>query len=212
MTDTNSSARLSRRAFLGGAAAGGLTLAAGRLPAVAAAAAPSSARALRPDLAADVRREFLGTYRSYLRIAGDHDEMHPVSRTASDFFAQGHPVRLTTIESLDTLYLMEADEEVAEGVRFVVGELSFDIDARFQVFETIIRVVGGLLSGFHATHDRACSPRRATSPIGCCPPSPSRRRGCPTASSTSTAGTSAATSTCSPRSAPASRSSATSAG
>jgi mannosyl-oligosaccharide alpha-1,2-mannosidase len=62
-------------------------------------------------------------------------------------------VRLTTIESLDTLYLMEADEEVADGVRFVVDELSFDIDARFQVFETIIRVVGGLLSGFHATHD-----------------------------------------------------------
>ena len=75
----------------------------------------------------------------------------PVSRTGSDFFASGHPVRLTVIESLDTLYLMEADEELNDGVDFVVNDLSFDINANFQVFEAIIRVVGGLLSGYHAS-------------------------------------------------------------
>jgi hypothetical protein len=140
------SANLSRRAFLGGAAgtAAGLVLVRPGL----AAAAPA---ALRPDLAEDCRNEFLATYHSYLTYAGDRDELHPLSLTGSDFFASGHPVRLTLIESLDTLYVMEADDEFNAGIDFVVNDLDFDINASFQVFETIIRVVGGLLSGYHAS-------------------------------------------------------------
>ncbi len=139
--------KISRRAFIGSAAAGAAALAFAPGPAALA----STTKPLRPDLAEDCRNEFLATYHSYLAIAGDRDELHPVSRTGSDFFASGHPVRLTLIESLDTLYLMEADEELNDGVDFVVNDLSFDIDANFQVFEAIIRVVGGLLSGYHAS-------------------------------------------------------------
>jgi hypothetical protein len=139
--------KISRRAFIGSAAAGAAALACAPGPAALA----STTKPLRPDLAEDCRNEFLATYHSYLAIAGDRDELHPVSQTGSDFFASGHPVRLTLIESLDTLYLMEADEELNDGVDFVVNDLSFDIDANFQVFEAIIRVVGGLLSGYHAS-------------------------------------------------------------
>jgi glycosyl hydrolase family 47 len=95
-------ANLSRRAFLGSAAAGAAALAFTR-PATASAA---PATALRPDLAEDCRNEFLATYHSYLTYAGDRDELHPISRTGSDFFASGHPVRLTLIEALDTLYVI----------------------------------------------------------------------------------------------------------
>jgi mannosyl-oligosaccharide alpha-1,2-mannosidase len=108
--------------------------------------------ALHPDLAEDVRQEFLHTYQSYLRLAGAHDELLPVSGTGKDFFAKGHPVQLTRIESLGTLYVMGFDPELKAAVDSVANQ-SFDIDANFQVFETIIRVVGGLLSGYHATHD-----------------------------------------------------------
>jgi mannosyl-oligosaccharide alpha-1,2-mannosidase len=142
-------AKLSRRSFIGGAAASAAALAFAQ-PAIAGAAPP---KALRPDLAADCRNEFLATYHSYLSIAGDRDELHPISRTGSDFFASGHPIRLTLIEALDTLYVMEADDELHDGVDFVVNDLSFDIDASFQVFEAIIRVVGGLLSGYHASRN-----------------------------------------------------------
>ena len=140
-------AKLSRRAFLGGATASAAALAFAH-PSNAL-AAPS--KGLRPDLAEDCRKEFLATYHSYLSIAGDRDELHPLSQTGSDFFAAGHPIRLTAIESLDTLYLMGADDELHDAVDFVVNDLSFDINANFQVFEAIIRVVGGLLSGYHAS-------------------------------------------------------------
>ena len=48
--------QLSRRAFLGSAAAGGLALAAGRVPTALA----SSPRPLRPDLAEDCRKHIQG--------------------------------------------------------------------------------------------------------------------------------------------------------
>jgi hypothetical protein len=116
-------------------------------------ASAAPAKGLRPDLAEDCRNEFFATYHSYLTYAGDHDELHPVSRTGSDFFAAGHPVRLTVIESLGTLYVMEADDEFHDGIDFVVNDLSFDIDANFQVFETIIRLEGGLLSAYYASRN-----------------------------------------------------------
>lgn len=108
--------------------------------------------ALRPELAADVRAEFLRSYLAYLEFAGDHDEIKPLSGTGSDFFAEGHPVGLARIESLGTLYVMELDAELADAIDYL-AKVDFDIDADFQVFEAIIRVVGGLLSGHHATQD-----------------------------------------------------------
>jgi Glycosyl hydrolase family 47 len=141
---------LSRRAFLGGLAAGGSALAVGRLP--TAIAAPAG---LRPRLAEDVRAEFLRTYEAYLELAFPHDELRPLSGDGSDFFVQGHPFLLSTVESLDTLYVMEADRELRHGVAECRRLLDFDVDAYVQVFEVVIRLVGGLLSGYLATGDPA---------------------------------------------------------
>jgi hypothetical protein len=139
---------LTRRTFLGGMAAGGVALASGRLP--VALAAPGAAR---PALAEDVRAEFLHTYRSYLDLAFPHDELLPVSGGFHDFFVTGHPFLLSTVESLDTLYLMEADALLADAVRECGSRLDFDVDAPVQVFEVMIRMVGGLLSGYLATRE-----------------------------------------------------------
>jgi Glycosyl hydrolase family 47 len=139
---------VSRRAFLGGMAAGGAALAAGGVPsAIAAPAGP------HPGLAEDVRAEFLRTYEAYLELAFPHDELLPLSAGGKDFFVEGHPFLLSTVESLDTLYLMEADRELRHGVRECRRHLDFDVDADVQVFEVVIRLVGGLLSGHLATGD-----------------------------------------------------------
>jgi hypothetical protein len=141
---------VSRRAFLGGLAAGGTALAAGQLPiAIAAPAGPKS------RLAEDVRAEFLRTYEAYLELAFPHDELRPVSGTGSDFFVPGHPFLLSTVESLDTLYVMEADRELRHAVQECRRRLVFNVDAYVQVFEVVIRLVGGLLSGYLATGEHA---------------------------------------------------------
>jgi len=132
-------------------------LAAGGLAAVGGFNSPAGAAGLaRPpaNAATQIRNEFLHAWNGYKQFAWGHDEVHPVSGTFSEFFVPGHPIGLSIIEALDTLYVMELDAELAAGVAWIKQNVNFDIDGQFHVFEAIIRVVGGLLAGFLATGDQ----------------------------------------------------------
>jgi mannosyl-oligosaccharide alpha-1,2-mannosidase len=159
---------LNRRTLLRAAAATGALTAGGLLAGPAASAAPAAGPAAGtapgggtarrpPDrvIAADVRREFQHAWDAYRRLAWGRDELLPLAGVGSDFFADGVSVGLTIVEALDTLFLMGLDDDLADGVRWCERHLDFDIDADFQVFEAIIRMVGGLLSGYHATGRRS---------------------------------------------------------
>ncbi|MFE0631945.1 glycoside hydrolase family 47 protein [Streptomyces sp. NPDC058864] len=98
---------------------------------------------------------FRRAWDSYRRLAWGRDELRPLSGRGADFFSPGHTFGLTIVEALDTLYLMELDEELAAAVQWVKNELALDQDVFVQVFESIIRLVGGLLSGHLATGDPA---------------------------------------------------------
>jgi Glycosyl hydrolase family 47 len=144
---------VSRRAVLGSLAAGTTGVLLGGLvrPEPAVAHANRSAH----EAAADIRRQFLHGWNGYKRLAWGHDEVHPLSGGFDEFFVPGHPIALSIIEALDTLYVMELDDELHDGVRYVVNHVDFDIDGDFHVFEAIIRVVGGLEAGYLATGNKA---------------------------------------------------------
>jgi hypothetical protein len=162
-----------RRALLGTAALGTAALGAaagGGLLAAAPAFAEPTGDASAPEAsgldagvmpqggwraaAADVRNEMLDTWRSYRRLAFGHDELLPVSGGVHDFFDPAHPVGLTIVEALDTLFFMGLDAELAEGVAWIHDHLDFKaVSVPVQIFETNIRMVGGLLSGHLVTGD-----------------------------------------------------------
>jgi mannosyl-oligosaccharide alpha-1,2-mannosidase len=104
--------------------------------------------------AAQVRNEFLHAWNGYKKFAWGHDQVNPVSGTYSEFFVPGHSIGLSMIEALDTLYVMELDDELAASVAWIDKNVNFDIDGDFHVFEAIIRVVGGLLAGYLAIKDK----------------------------------------------------------
>jgi hypothetical protein len=136
-------ARLSRRSFLfSGAAAAALAPA--RL--VQAEAAPDPKR-----VAQDVRAEFLHAWSAYKRFAWGADEVKPVSERPSNFFVENHAFGLSIIEALDTLYVMELDDELDACVSWLRANVEFDVDGSVQMFEAVIRMVAGLISGFYAT-------------------------------------------------------------
>ena len=54
---------------------------------------------------------------------------------------------LTLIDILDTLVVLDDRQGFETAVRNVIDWVSFDVDTKPQVFETTIRVLGGLLSG-----------------------------------------------------------------
>ena len=53
---------------------------------------------------------------------------------------------LTLIDSLDSLLLMREFERFSEALEMIKKDLTFDRDVTVSVFETNIRVLGGLLS------------------------------------------------------------------
>lgn len=106
-------------------------------------------------LANDVRSQMQWAWRNYVERAFGEDQIKPVSGKAEPFFfPNGPPLGLTIVEALDTLYLMGLDAELEGGVRWIEQHFDFDIDGEVQVFETNIRMVGGLLSGHFAARSR----------------------------------------------------------
>lgn len=136
---------LNRRSALGLAGAG-----------LASSLIPMSAFAQTEDwaaLGADVRAEFKWAWDHYVDRAWGKDEINPVSGTSQSFFIEGQDLGLSLVEALDTLWIMELDDEFQAGVDWVKSSLDFDVNGDAQVFETNIRLVGGLLSAYLACED-----------------------------------------------------------
>jgi mannosyl-oligosaccharide alpha-1,2-mannosidase len=104
--------------------------------------------------ATQIRNEFLHAWNGYKKFAWGHDQVNPVSGTYNEFFVDGHSIGLSMIEALDTLYVMELDNELAASVAWIDKNVDFDIDGNFHVFEAIIRVVGGLIAGYLGVKDK----------------------------------------------------------
>lgn len=137
---------VSRRALIGAMAAG---LGAG-------AAAPLRAATPGRDwhaLAEDVKAQMAWAWDQYREHAWGKDEIRPLSGTFSSFPLKTRHLGLSLVEALDTLWVMGLDSRFQAGVDWVKAELDFDVDGEVSVFETSIRLVGGLLSAYHASGD-----------------------------------------------------------
>jgi len=104
-------------------------------------------------LGEDVRSQMRWAWRNYREHAWGKDQIKPISGGFESFPLKDHHLGLTIVEALDTLWIMGLDEEFRDGVEWVKSSLDFDIDGEASVFETAIRLVGGLLSAFHACGD-----------------------------------------------------------
>jgi mannosyl-oligosaccharide alpha-1,2-mannosidase len=106
-------------------------------------------------LAEDVRREMRWAWSQYREHAWGNDQIKPLSGGFESFPLKNHHLGLSLIEALDTLWVMGLDDEFRDGVEWVKANLDFDVDGEVSVFETSIRLVGGLLSAYHASGDPA---------------------------------------------------------
>ncbi|XP_075993874.1 endoplasmic reticulum mannosyl-oligosaccharide 1,2-alpha-mannosidase [Genypterus blacodes] len=97
-----------------------------------------------------VREAFRHAWKGYKDHAWGHDELKPVSKSFGEWFTLG----LTLLDSLDTMWILGLKEEFAEARAWVETELSFDKNVDVNLFETTIRVLGGLLSTYHLSGDQ----------------------------------------------------------
>ncbi|EDV95256.1 ER degradation-enhancing alpha-mannosidase-like protein 2 [Drosophila grimshawi] len=95
------------------------------------------------ELREDVRRMFQHAYDGYLRYAGNYDELRPLTCDGQDTWGS---YSLTLIDALDTLATMGNFSEFRRVHTLLVEKMNFNRDINVSVFETNIRIVGGLLS------------------------------------------------------------------
>ncbi|GMI71994.1 mannosidase 4 [Hibiscus trionum] len=120
--------------------------------AVANGVTPEEARQLRDE----VREMFYHAFDGYMEHAFPLDELRPLSCEGEDTLG-GYA--LTLIDSLDTLALLGDRERFTSSVEWIGKNLRFDINKTVSIFETSIRVLGGLLSAHLIASDYATGMR-----------------------------------------------------
>ncbi|KAH7544746.1 hypothetical protein FEM48_Zijuj01G0018900 [Ziziphus jujuba var. spinosa] len=98
----------------------------------------------------EVKDAMLHAWTSYERFAWGQDELQPQTRNGMNTFGG---LGATLIDSLDTLYIMGLDEQFQRAREWVANSLNFNKDYEASVFETTIRVIGGLISAYDLSGD-----------------------------------------------------------
>jgi len=88
----------------------------------------------------------------YVKYAWGEDELHPLSKKGEN----GWKLGLTLIDSLDTLYILGMDEEYRRAREWVADKSNLVMQnvGNVNLFETTIRVLGGLLGAHALTEDK----------------------------------------------------------
>ncbi|KAJ7952050.1 alpha-1,2-Mannosidase [Quillaja saponaria] len=110
-----------------------------------------------PDDTIDIQRRekvkdaMLHAWGSYEKYAWGQDELQPQSKNGVNSFGG---LGATLVDSLDTLYIMGLHEQFQKAREWVANILDFNKDYEASVFETTIRVVGGLLSAYDLSGEK----------------------------------------------------------
>ena len=98
-----------------------------------------------------VVRTFQSAWKVYKDHAWGKDEVNPISRTSSNGnFNMG----MTLVDTLDTIWLMGLEDDFDRARNWVAQHLTFEHVGTVSLFETNIRVLGGLLSAYHLSGDK----------------------------------------------------------
>mmetsp|Transcript_9909 Transcript_9909/g.14604 ORF Transcript_9909/g.14604 Transcript_9909/m.14604 type:complete len:533 (-) Transcript_9909:126-1724(-) len=98
----------------------------------------------------EIVEEALWSWNAYADHAWGQDELHPLSQSGGAWLGS---MGLTLVDSLDTLLIMGLTDKFNDAREWVKTSLNFDQDVEVNLFETTIRVLGGLLSAFALSED-----------------------------------------------------------
>jgi mannosyl-oligosaccharide alpha-1,2-mannosidase len=80
-------------------------------------------------------------------------EVLPISGGCNEWLGSGTKLGLTIMDSLDTMLIMGLNDFYIRGRDYLKKNLNFDVSLMVPVFETNIRILGGLLAAYGFTED-----------------------------------------------------------
>ncbi|CCE65388.1 hypothetical protein TPHA_0L00320 [Tetrapisispora phaffii CBS 4417] len=105
-----------------------------------------------------IEQVFLASWDDYVEHGWGYDVYGPISERGQNMARSKEPLGWIIVDTVDTLMLMynqttEHKEKFARAIiqaeQWIEQELSYDIDSEVSVFETTIRMLGGLLAAHH---------------------------------------------------------------
>ncbi|KAA8914616.1 glycoside hydrolase [Sphaerosporella brunnea] len=97
------------------------------------------------DRAAAIKEAFRHSWNGYKKFAWGHDELYPVSNRAGD---SRNGWGASIADALSTACLMELDDVVLDALQHLAAVDFTKTSTPVSLFETTIRYLGGLLSGY----------------------------------------------------------------
>ncbi|KAJ3193717.1 hypothetical protein HK101_004303 [Irineochytrium annulatum] len=100
-----------------------------------------------------VRAMMNHSWTGYRTYAWGSDELRPISKGSKNWYHQ-HSLLSTPIDALDTLWLMGMRAEYEDAKELVMSKLDIsNVEKPINLFETTIRIVGGLIGAYEMDHD-----------------------------------------------------------
>ena len=99
-----------------------------------------------------VKAAFVHSWNGYQSNAWGMDEYRPVSGTGKNMIPNG--MGWIIVDALDTMMIMNLTDELSQARQWVSKSLNYDQDKPVNVFETTIRMLGGLLSAHYLSQDK----------------------------------------------------------
>lgn len=100
-----------------------------------------------------IKDVFKESFNKYQKYAWGYDRYDPVNLRGSNLENSKHPLGWMIVDSLDTLVLMGLDEELEASRSWIKDSLDYNVPIEVSLFETTIRMLGGLLSAYYLTGD-----------------------------------------------------------
>lgn len=120
---------------------------------------PSSAQSNKPfsgSLKKEMQQKVIDASRhawqGYQQYAWGYDDLQPLTKNGKNWHKTS--LLMTPVDAYDTFILLGMNKEAQEAKKLILSKLSFNIDDEVQVFEIVIRLLGGLQAAYELNGDK----------------------------------------------------------
>lgn len=91
-------------------------------------------------------------WEGYMKYAHGFDDLQPLTKNGKNWYR--HSLVMTPVDAFDTFKMLGMTKEAGEAKEIILEKLNFNIDNQVQVFEIVIRLLGGLESAYELDGDK----------------------------------------------------------